>query len=234
MLWYAKNINKLCIHVFLTSLRSTFSLDSVNRVLKQFGSFCGSNVSVDEQMLSYYGTHTCRPKQFIWNKPVRFGYKAWAMCCEHGYPFFVDIYQSKGPDADAELCNNTYGPVGVGGRVILRAIHSALDDHKDHVLFLDNFFTSYSLLMSLSDIGLRCTGTIRQNRTGGCSPLPKKDSFKKRKRIHTLGQATERLYCVHGRTILLWHSAAISTVCIRLQLWIDERKAVLFPSRSPS
>ena len=151
-------------------------LDSVNRVLNQFGSFC-RNVSVDEQMLPYYGFHSC--KQFIRGKPLRFGYKAWAMSCEHGYPFYVEIYQGKSNNIASN--QSEYGNLGVGGNVVLNAVQTVLRDPKHHGLYVDNFFTSYALLRKCTDIGLRCTGTMRMNRTNGC-PLPDKSSMVKKER----------------------------------------------------
>lgn len=35
------------------------------------------NLSFDESMIKYYGTHGC--KQFIRRKPIRFGFKAWCL-----------------------------------------------------------------------------------------------------------------------------------------------------------
>ena len=40
-------------------------------------------VSIDESMMPYYGSHSC--KMFIKGKPIRFGYKLWCLCESDGY-----------------------------------------------------------------------------------------------------------------------------------------------------
>ena len=58
------------------------------------------------------------------------------------------------------------GPLGsrvVNGMVDIIREHSRVEHHQ---LFFDNFFTSYDLLSSLSEGGVRATGTIRENRSG--------------------------------------------------------------------
>ena len=57
---------------------------------------CGifhENQSIDESMVPYFGHHSC--KQFIWGKPVRFGYKIWMVASNTGLPYHVAIYQAK-------------------------------------------------------------------------------------------------------------------------------------------
>lgn len=43
----------------------------------QFGIWA-ANLSVDEQMVLYFGRHSC--KMYILGKPIRFGYKLWCLC----------------------------------------------------------------------------------------------------------------------------------------------------------
>jgi len=62
-------------------------ITKMNKQFKKFGVF-SKNLSIDEQMIRYYGHHYL--KQFIRGKPIRFGFKEWAMCCsETGYCFHV-------------------------------------------------------------------------------------------------------------------------------------------------
>ncbi|KAL1448702.1 hypothetical protein MTO96_028188 [Rhipicephalus appendiculatus] len=85
----------------------------VNSSLQQFGIF-SKNLSVDEQMVPYFGRHSC--KMFIRGKPIRFGYKEWVLCSSSGYPFNIDIYCGKN---DGESTN-----VPLGTRVVLNALKS--------------------------------------------------------------------------------------------------------------
>lgn len=128
-------------------------------------------------MLPYFGNHSC--KQFIRGKPVRFGFKTWALCCEHGFPFYIDVYQGKSISYEDENGESKYGPIGMGGRVVKKAVQTALDDPSSHALYTDNFFTSYALLRDFSDVGLRHTGTMKMNRTNSCPLLNKHDMTKK-------------------------------------------------------
>ena len=53
----------------------------VNPLLRMMNESClenfipEKNISIDELMVPYYGRHGC--KQYIQNKPVKFGYKLW-------------------------------------------------------------------------------------------------------------------------------------------------------------
>ncbi|XP_050301648.1 piggyBac transposable element-derived protein 3-like [Anthonomus grandis grandis] len=51
--------------------------DTMNEKFLQFGIF-SFNLSIDEQMVPYFGRHSC--KMFIKGKPVRFGFKLWCIC----------------------------------------------------------------------------------------------------------------------------------------------------------
>lgn len=48
---------------------------------------------VDESMIPYYGRHYA--KQFIRGKPIRFGFKNWAICSSTGYMIAFEIYTGK-------------------------------------------------------------------------------------------------------------------------------------------
>lgn len=128
----------------------------VNSSLQQFGIF-SENLSVDEQMVPYFGRHSC--KMFIKGKPIRFGYKEWILCSSSGYPFNIDIYCGKKDDDDMN--------VPLGTRVVLSAV-KCIDVPTNHVIFMDNFFTSHALLQELKERGFRATGTVREARLKKC------------------------------------------------------------------
>ena len=52
---------------------------------------------------------------------------------------------------------------------------------KQHVVFFDNFFTSYELMKNLANQDIRACGTVRENRTGRW-PLPSNKEWKKKPR----------------------------------------------------
>ena len=61
----------------------------VNASLQQFGVFA-EDLSVDEQMVPYFGSHLC--KIFIRGKPIRFGYKNWTLASSRNYPLKFETY----------------------------------------------------------------------------------------------------------------------------------------------
>ena len=146
--------------------------EKLNENLVQFGVWHES-LSIDESMVPYFGKNSI--KQFVRGKPIRFGYKLWALCSYDGYPYHVDIYCGKSAVADGPL----------GERVVMKMVdvvkcNSALNRHH---LFFDNFFTSHRLLTNLSDKKVCATGTIRENRTNGASSvLMSKVVMKKKER----------------------------------------------------
>ena len=73
-------------------------------------------------------------KQYIRNKPIRFGYKFWFLCGADGYPHNFELY--KGKD------NGQKEPLGTP---VVKRMSSIIesDECKNHAIHFDNFFTSY-------------------------------------------------------------------------------------------
>lgn len=144
------------------------------------------NHSVDEAMVPYYGRHGC--KQFIRGKPIRWGYKFWAGTTRLGYIVWFDPYQG----STAPL-HEKYKDQGLGASVILQYVDVLTSEtYRPYHIFCDNFFTSYSLLEVLKDRGIKCTGTIRENRIPS-DPLESSKTLKKKSRgtfCHKLGNET--------------------------------------------
>ena len=84
------NNDELATNNRFSKMQPIFDITKNN--LQQFGVF-SQFLSIDEQMVSYRGRHPC--KQFIRNKPVRFGYKMWMMSSSDGYPFAFQPYQGR-------------------------------------------------------------------------------------------------------------------------------------------
>ena len=128
--------------------------DLLNENFQQFG-FFNKHLSVDEMIIKYFGHHGL--KQFIRGKPIRFGYKLWALCGDNGYVYAFDLYQGSEKKPDVRK-------VPLGARVVLE-LASKVDDPQGKELFFDNLFTSPSLLVTLTKMGFRATGTIRRTWT---------------------------------------------------------------------
>lgn len=137
-------------------------INLVNKKFQQFGVF-EKDLSIDEMMVKYFGHHPI--KQFIKTKPIRFGYKFWAMCGVTGYCFNFDLYCGRKEKTD-------HVPKTLGSAVVEQML-SIIEDPNSHCAYFDNYFSSYDLFRSLKEKGFRATGTVRENRTKKC---PLKDS----------------------------------------------------------
>ena len=71
--------------------------DILNEKLRQFG-VVHEDLNIDESMVPYNGRHSC--KQFIREKPIRFGYKLGVLASFTGLPYHVEIYKGKSPNAE--------------------------------------------------------------------------------------------------------------------------------------
>lgn len=146
-------------------------LDNLGESFKKHGGL-DECLSIDESMIPYYGKHYA--KQFIKGKPIRFGFKNWALCSSAGYMLSFDVYTGKDEIKKREF--------GLGGDVVLHLIKAAgVPPNKGHKIFFDNYFTSIKLLKHLSGMGICATGTIQENRTEKC-PLRSKAVMKKETR----------------------------------------------------
>lgn len=148
-------------------------INQLNDKFLQFGVF-SENLSIDEQMVRYYGHHYL--KQFMRGKPIRFGFKQWAICCSQtGYCYQMQVYEGKRRDiVDDETI------IGLGASVVMKMI-SILETPKAHKVYFDNFFTGFPLMKHLQDAGVRATGTVRFNRMNKC-PIATDKEMKKKSR----------------------------------------------------
>lgn len=64
----------------------------LNEKFKQFG-IIDEYLAVDEQIVKYFGHISL--KQFIRNKPIRFGIKNWEIAGKSGYCYHVKLYCGK-------------------------------------------------------------------------------------------------------------------------------------------
>ena len=108
-------------------------------------------LSVDEAMIPFKGRSSM--KQYIPLKPVKRGFKVWAMAdALNGYLYDFNVYTGATGERETAL----------GKKVVLTLSESIKGRH--HQLFFDNFFTSISLLDKLLAQGTYGCGTIRSNR----------------------------------------------------------------------
>ncbi|KAJ8876696.1 hypothetical protein PR048_021143 [Dryococelus australis] len=105
-------------------------------------------------MIPYFDRQGC--KQFLLLKPLRFGFKTWVMAQRSGYCLAAELNQDKIPM--------------VRGRVT-----KALESQYSILLLLRHFFfTNTKITCSLSEKGMKGTGTAKINRMGKCHTADKK------------------------------------------------------------
>lgn len=162
--FHIANNNELDKNDKFAKVRPLFAL--LNTRFMQFGVF-EPNLSIDEQMVPYFGRHSC--KMFIRGKPIRFGYKYWCLCSSKGYLFQFLPYAGASDAYDKQI--------GLGASVVM-GLMSVCEYPRQHTVHFDNFFTGYHLLCLLKEKGFCATGTIRANRlvnAGLKTKLPKQD-----------------------------------------------------------
>ena len=120
-------------------------------------------------MVLYDGRHGC--KQYIQNKPVKFGHKLWVAATPLGYG--IQLYPYAGKDGNY---NKNIGLHSSVVMTLMSKLPTVPDSHYHAVM--DNFFTSPSLLRVLKESGIAATGTVRANRTEK-APLQAVDDLKK-------------------------------------------------------
>lgn len=154
------------------------------------------HLSVDESMVPYFGRHGA--KQFLRGKPIRFGYKMWALCDSIGYLIQFEPYQGK-----VENRSNT--DLGVGGSVVMDLISEL--PQQPFKLYCDRFFSSLKLVNRLQNSGIGMTGTIMGNRIEN-SPIVSPDILKKQSR----GTFDYRTDTTTNCTVTTWNDNRVVTI----------------------
>ena len=110
------------------------------------------NFTVDESMVKWKGRLSWR--QFMPNKPIRFGIKIWSLCDSlTGYMYNFQVYTGK-VDGHAEK--------NLSSRVVTDLVTPLYNTYAK--VCFDNFFTGFSLLQELFLHKIYAWGTVRANR----------------------------------------------------------------------
>ena len=96
------------------------------------------SVSTDKSMVPYFGHHGC--KQYMRNKPVKFGYTFWVVATPLGYAIQFYPYTGKDENSDSNL--------GLGGSVVATLAEKLPSQvGSNYHIIMDNFFTSPNVQM---------------------------------------------------------------------------------------
>lgn len=173
----------------------------IDSLLPKFQSIPQSQkLSVDEQMVPFKGQSAL--KQYLPNKPNKWGYKIFILCDTKGLVHNFEIYTGKiSPVAGCP-------DIGASGNIVLQ-LAQVVERDQNNILYFDNWFSSLKLLAALMEKGIYSLGTFRSNRLPGCT-LSSDTNLKKMGR----GSFEEKEGTVEG-------------VDIRVVKWYDNRGVIL-------
>lgn len=162
--------------------------------------------SVDEMMVPYKGTRAGSRRQYIKNKPHKWGFKIFVRAGVSGIIYaFLDY---GGEDTFRQHSfSEAEDLLGLGGKVVV-ALCSTIVEKPCSFVYFDNFFTSLELLILLREkYGIFSMGTIRSNRLRGC-PLDSDKELVKRGR----GSYDRRVCNSNKICVVKWQDN--KTVCL--------------------
>ncbi|GFW21825.1 piggyBac transposable element-derived protein 3 [Trichonephila clavipes] len=90
----------------------------------------------------------------------------WALCGSNGYCYNFDLNCGKEIVDAASTVVLSKEPLGTQA---VKKMLQPVTDAKSHIVYFDNFFNSYNLLVELRKSGFRATRTIRSDRIQHCS-----------------------------------------------------------------
>lgn len=160
-------------------------------------------MNYDESMVKYFGHHGC--KQFIRNKPIRFGYKVWCINTTDGYLANFEFYQGK----DKNISVDTDKYFGKPTAPFFKLLSEFPEGKKklNYQFFFDNLFTNQNLLNFCRANCYNGTGTMRVDRLPKNSSLTPKKSFSK-----VRGTYESEIDKANGIQYIRWMDNSVITV----------------------
>ena len=123
--------------------------------------------SIDEVMVAYKGTRAGTLRQFVQNKPDRWGYKLLCRASIDGFIHDIIMYQGETTFSSHPIqLNEEESDFLVSTKTVITLVKT-LQKPKETAIYADNWFTSIGLVQYLRDkYGCRYVGTARVNRIG--------------------------------------------------------------------
>jgi len=107
----------------------------------------GTNIALDETMMSFQGR--TKYLQYAPRKPIKWGIKAFTMAdSQIKYMLRFRIYKGKSEEKEYSISEE-----------ILKSITPYIEN-KNHILYLDSFFSSPKIFKNLKDHGINCIGMV--------------------------------------------------------------------------
>lgn len=131
--------------------------------------------SVDEVMVAYKGTRAGTLRQYIANKPDKWGFKLFCRASSSGIIHDLLLYQGVSTFFNVALSEEEQGLL-----LVVITLCKTITQPRLSVVFCDNYFTSFNLIQKLNaNLGVKCIGTVRPNRIGGATLMVDKQLMKK-------------------------------------------------------
>lgn len=131
--------------------------------------------SVDEMMIPYKGTKAGSRRQYIKNKPKKWGYKMFVRAGISGIVYDFILYGGEDTFRGYQFPEEEMN-LGLGAKVVISLCKNVA---PCSAVYFDNFFTSLELVSHLREkYGILSLGTIRANRLRGCKLKSDKDLSK--------------------------------------------------------
>jgi hypothetical protein len=108
-------------------------------------------LTVDEAMVGFKGRSEL--KQYIPQKPTKWGYKIWCLA-DCNYLLRFEIYEGKSSSSSTACPSD-----------VVLSLTSPYQ-YRNHIVYLDRYFTSPTLLDELLERGTSSCGTVRKDRVG--------------------------------------------------------------------
>ncbi|XP_070814262.1 piggyBac transposable element-derived protein 3-like [Chaetodon trifascialis] len=122
--------------------------------------------SVDEVMVAYKGKTAGNLRQYIKNKPDKWGFKLFARASADGFIQDMVLYQGKTTlEAHSVPLMPKLRTLGATSQIVTVLV-STMPPSPTTAIFADNYFISLELVRYLKDKNCRFTGTARDNRIG--------------------------------------------------------------------
>ncbi|CAH4029594.1 unnamed protein product [Pieris brassicae] len=167
--------NTLCLPKDHPDYDRLFKIRPLEEMLNcQFGKVpLDQRLSIDEQMCATKMSHYI--KQYMPNKPHKWGFKLYLICSLQGYAHRFEVYSGGGS-------KNNILPgepdLGESGNTVVR-LTRMVPRNVNHIIYFDNFYTSVPLVTYLAKEGIFSLGTVRVNRLRNCK-LPDKNTIMKK------------------------------------------------------
>lgn len=162
--------------------------------------------SIDEMMIPYKGTKAGKRRQYMKDKPTKWGFKNYVRAGVSGMIYDFVLY-----GAEDTFRFHTFtekeSSLGFGAQVVIALCKSI--KHKPAIIYCDNFFSSPELFYLLrEEYGIFGLGTIRTNRIRGAeNKLPTEKQMKKKER----GNYAEVVCDKNKLAIVKWHDNKVVT-----------------------